>query len=120
MSSKRWSPVRTVLLMTGLLAAATPARAQLERVGPTSRTFGYPTWYQDKTGLTLEFCDPQTQAELEGGWCLLLPGDTTAPESFPTAFADEHFYWNANANVPFTGAAGAGRAVLVLGLEGAF
>ena len=66
---------------------------------------GYPQWYQDSTGLILEFCSPTTQAELgdpltgTGGWCLLLPGDTTVPESFPDVFADEHFYWAAGADL---------------------
>jgi hypothetical protein len=82
---------------------------------------GYPQWYQDATGVVLEFCSPTNQGELDGGYCLLLPGDTTVPESFPDRFADEHFYWAADAvgNWSFNGVPGA-RAALVLGLEAAF
>ena len=109
---------RAVIVSSALLMAATvSAQTQgLERVGPTSTSNGYPTWYQDKTGLTLEFCQVTNQAELDGGWCLLLPADTTAPEAFPAPFADEHFFWAGDAiitNGPFS-------AKLVLGLEGAF
>jgi hypothetical protein len=53
---------------------------------------GYPTWFQDKSGLALEFCDPKNQAELTGGWCTLIPPTpATAPETFPTNFFVEHF-----------------------------
>ena len=87
----------TRAVLAGVFAAATAssAFAQLNRVGPVG-TLGYPDWYQDKTGLTLEFCDSRTAAELEGGWCVLLPPDIPngAPESrtgTPPNFADEHF-----------------------------
>src|SRR5262245_5157758 len=104
------------MILGGLLAAPSAALAQLERIGPVSPVNGYPTWIQDKTGIAFEFCSPANQAELDGGWCLLLPGDTVAPEIFPTSFFDEHFYWNAGAQVDV----GNMRARLVLALEGAF
>lgn len=54
-----------------LLAGAVPAaHAVLERVGPVSNLppiGGYPAWYQDTTGLTLEFCDPKNPSEAGGG-----------------------------------------------------
>jgi hypothetical protein len=97
------------------------AHAGLERVGPTDPKNGYPAWYQDKTGLAVEFCSPLNQAELDGGYCLLLAGDTVAPEVFPTQFFDEHFYWAGNALIDFALPNGtASRAKLVLALEGAF
>jgi hypothetical protein len=101
-----------------LLAAAASAQSPqgLERVGPVSTANGFPTWYQDKTGVTLDFCQPLTQAELDGGWCLLLPGDTIFPELFPSPFANEHFYWAADAAI--TSPAINGQ--LVLGVEAAF
>jgi hypothetical protein len=108
---------RAAIVLSALLIAATvSAQTQgLERVGPNSTTHGYPTWYQDKTGLTLEFCTPLNQGELDGGWCLLLPGDTIAPEVFPSPFFDEHFYFAAGANTT-----GAIVARLDLAIEGAF
>ena len=108
---------RTLILavMVGALSAASVSAQQL-RVGPTAPTNGYPAWYQDNTGVALEFCQPLNQAELDGGWCLLLPGDTTVPEAFPARFADEHFYFAAQSAINFTG----GSALLVLGLEAAF
>lgn len=108
----------------GLLALALtsgPSQAVLERVGPPDNSpaiGGYPAWYQDTTGLALEFCNPLNLAEVEGGWCLLLPGDVpVVPEVFPTSYFDEHFWFAAGAGI--TPASG-GRALLTAALEGAF
>ena len=101
--------------------AAAPAHAVLERVGPTStdpKIGGFPAWYQDTTGLALEFCSPLNQSEVDGGWCLLLPGDPPAvPEVFPNLFFDEHFYFAGTASI--TPASG-GKALLTLAQEAAF
>lgn len=112
----------TVLLL--LVALATSASAQLARVGPINPANGFPAWYQDKTGLALDFCDNQSQAELNGGWCFLLPVNVpngTAPETFPNNFALEHFYWAANSGIRKV-AVGTQTVVvmLVAGLEGSF
>ena len=86
-------------------------------LNPAPTVGNFPAWYQDNTAITLEFCDPQTQSEVDGGWCLLLPGDVTIPEVFPTNFFDEHFYFAAGADAnPGT----LNRALLVLALESAF
>jgi hypothetical protein len=90
---------RHLIAAAALLATITaPLHAALERVGPVNNAptvGGFASWYQDRTGITFEFCDPQTQAELDGGWCVLLPGDAVIPESFPRNFFDEHFYYAA-------------------------
>ena len=60
--------VRLSFVTLLLVAAAVPAAfAQLERVGPVDLKHGYPAWYQDKTGIALEFCTPVNQAELNNG-----------------------------------------------------
>ena len=106
-----------------LTTAAFSAHAALERVGPPNSApsmGGFPAWYQDRTGLALEFCAPQNQSEMAGGWCLLLPGDVpVVPETFPTNFFDEHFYFAASAG-PLTLASNGGKASLVLAVESAF
>lgn len=95
-----------------------PAHAVLERMGPTVQANGYPAWYQDSTGLSLEFCTPLTPAELDGGYCLLLPGDVPAvPEVFPGSFFDEHFFWAAGA---LMNSAANAKASITLALEAAF
>jgi len=104
-------------ILAALMAAAPMAFAQLERMGPIDTANGYPTWFQDKTGLAVEFCSPLNASELAGGWCLLLPGDTTAPEVFPSPFFDEHFYWDADAAFNFSNGT---KARLKLAVEGAF
>src|SRR3954466_11096363 len=103
------------------LSITFPAHAALQRVGPVSNApsiGGVPTWYQDKTGLALEFCDPMNQSEVAGGWCLLLPPDVpTVPETFPSPFFDEHFFFAADSALdPATGS----RVRLTLALEAAF
>jgi hypothetical protein len=102
------------------MACGVPAHAVLERVGPNNPAPGvasYPAWYQDTTGIALEFCDPKNQAEVDGGWCLLLPGDVTLPEVFPVNYFDEHFYFSAGASMTTPGG---GTATLVLAEEAAF
>jgi hypothetical protein len=120
---------RAVVVAAFAAAAAPSAFAQLNRTGPVG-ALGYPEWYQDKTGLTLEFCDNRTQAELQGGWCVLLPPDLAtgaAPETrtgTPVNFADEHFYYLVNGGATGVIVQGqttpAFRVVLVAGIEGAF
>lgn len=107
--------LRLVMLFCLLVGSISAADAEFLRVGPVGFG-GYPAWYQDTTGLGMEFCNPLTASELNGGWCLLLPGDTAAPEVFPSAFFDEHFYWAASADAGLPG----GKALLTLALEGAF
>ncbi len=114
-----------------LASGSFSSHAALQRVGPvtndTSLGF-FPSWYQDKTGITLEFCAPSPE-EMADGFCLLLPGDTIAPESFNTApgqmnFFDEHFYFASTAAIdaaaadPVTGRPI--KALLVLAEEAAF
>ena len=111
---------RAVALALALATSSFSAHAILARTGPVSvapDVGGYPSWYQDTTGLALEFCGPQNAAEVAGGWCLLLP-PVVAPEVFPTTFFDEHFYFAAGAQIG-TRQAG-GKAILVMALEGAF
>jgi VCBS repeat-containing protein len=115
-------PKRSLLSAAVVLAlAAAPAHAVLERMGPVDKSpavGGFPSWFQDKTGITMEFCDLKTQAELDGGWCVLIPPDGSFPETFPNAFFDEHFYYRADNGLVDT--ANSFRARLVIALESAF
>src|SRR3954454_10414409 len=73
-----------------ILDANFPANAALERVGPRNPAPSvgtYPAWYQDKTGLALEFCAPVNQAEVDGGWCNAVTGDVFPPEVFRPTFS---------------------------------
>src|SRR5689334_14578979 len=116
----RRSIAKFVTLVSFLsLAPFSIAEAALQRVGPVNPTFGYPTWYQDATGLTMDFCTPTNAAELRGGWCLILPPVPpatlpVAPEVYPNQFFNEHFYWNATAGGRHTG------SLLTIGVEAAF
>ncbi len=106
------------------IAATAPAHAGLERAGPVDRSTNigsYPSWYQDHSGITLEFCSLTNQAEWDGGWCVLAPPDgppNGLPEVFPTNYFDEHFYYDADNVLLDPG--NAFKARLVLALEAAF
>ncbi len=118
MSRKRCIQVVLAAFLV-VVTAAPAAYAQLQRVGPVDpANGGYPAWYQDKTGLTMDFGLPLNQSELNGGWLLILPANLptgAVPEVPFTNYSGEHFYWNAT-----SGSRVAGGMVLVLSLEGAF
>src|SRR5262249_47216729 len=88
---------RSVIAAAAALAivAAAPAHAALSRMGPIDKSptvGGFPAWFQDGTGITMEFCDLKSQAELDKGWCVLIPPGPVFPESFPNNYFNEHFY----------------------------
>ncbi len=88
-------------------------------MGPINKALGgYPAWFQDRTGIAMEFCDLQSQAELDLGWCALVPPAAIFPESFPNAFASEHFYYRAGNTL--ADAAQAFKAQLTIALGAGF
>src|SRR5512137_179609 len=121
--------MRVAAALSMLLLAVT-SRADLNRVGPANVPsppgHGFPTWYQDLNGLTLDFCLPDANdpGQLQQTACLLVgPGLPTPPYAFPTNFPDEVFYYRAvSAPLDTNNTAGTGtnKAILVLALEGAF
>jgi hypothetical protein len=111
---------RSLLSAAVLLAlAASPAHAVLERFGPINKAptvGGFPAWAQDKTGITMEFCDLLSAAERDGGWCVATDGNV--PEEFPLNFGGEHFYYSADNDMRD---AGTGiRARVVIAIEAGF
>jgi len=123
-------PALLSIYLAVLMFFAGDAAAFLHRVGPVNSApsvGNFPAWYQDNTGLTLEFCDPKNDAELDGGWCLLTrnnvpPGTAgvlSVPEVFPTNFFDEHFYFAADA-IPVSANPAIIKAILVIAVESAF
>ena len=112
---------RALALAVVLASSSFSAHAVLERIGPVSivpSEGGFPSWYQDTTGIALQYCGPKNDAELAGGWCLLLPGNVGAvPEVFPSNFSLEHFYFAATAIMAHQGGA---KSLLVLAQEASF
>ncbi|HSB80500.1 MAG TPA: Ig-like domain-containing protein [Candidatus Methylomirabilis sp.] len=126
--ARRWALATNAFLMflaVWMLFTA-PAQAVLQAFGPIDPANGFPTWYQDTTGLSLEFCENQTQDELNGGWCALLPPNVPtglAPETFPNNFSIEHFYWLGNSldrRVPIPGTTQSTLVGLFMSEEGSF
>lgn len=114
-------------------AISQPAQAVLQRSGPVDAAHGFPQWYQDADGLTLEFCSPTTLTDLNAGLCAILPGPppdglTSLPEAFPGNFSLEHFYYLLTSVSTSAGldkktglpTPGVGRFVFVNGVEATF
>jgi len=109
-----------------LAANSFSAHAVLERAGPIStvnKGGGFTAWYQDTTGIALEFCSNDA-AELAGGWCRLLPPIVNnagnliaAPEVFPNNFFIEHFFFGGSAAMDQQGGE---RSILFLSQEASF
>jgi len=134
-----WS-IAASLLMTAFGTSTGMAQTPLpfpnpsgfHRAGPLNPNHQFPEWYQDKSGIALEFGTPLTSTELAGGWVLLLPSDTVAPETYvypravPSTFFDEHFYWHCATvdtavPIPVTvDPAGVTRILVEFALEAAF
>lgn len=104
------------LLVSALGAPASAQTNGLVRVGPVGPD-GFPFWYLDSNGLSLERCldvnDPLCAFEADA---VPNPG---APISFPDNFPDEALYWGAEAEMT-TSEPEDGRALLILALEAAF
>jgi len=95
------------------------AHAALERMGPIDSSpavGGFPSWFQDKTGITMEFCSLTNQTELTNGWCTLIPPGPVFPETFPNPFFIEHFYHDAVAIAKDATT----RARLIIAVEASF
>lgn len=90
-----------------------PVGAMLKSVvGPVNSNTGYPTWYEDTTGLRLALCIDNS------GFCLTPPPDPTKTASVATGnFPDEAFWWSAEAEMPTNRG---GRARLIMATEAAF
>ena len=124
MKKRNWCLLAAFLVLLILGGWAPSARAGLSAVGPTDLPSppgnGYPFWYQDATGMTLDLCLPKVGPQVTLGACgaLVIP-NPSAPISFPGNFPDESFYF-LSSSVLVTDTVTRDNAVLVLALEGAF
>lgn len=109
-------PLLAAIVCLSLVAAPVPARAELAAVGPLDPANGFPLWYQDQAGTTLELC-LDTVSSAAGPLCLLAQPNPNAPISFPDNFGAEAFWWSATStgNLP-----NGGDALLDMAIEAAF
>lgn len=130
-SKKLNSKATLKILLTSalLLASASSAHAVLSAVSPTKAPLpagnGFPAFYTDTAGLSLDLCLPKNAIQLNQGACLVLPkaqdpiGGVTLPLIFPTNYPVEAFYFDAT-NI-FDLAPGPNhRASFIAALEGTF
>lgn len=112
-----------VLAAVLLLGLSQVAFAKLVAVGPVLPDTdpgpgwspgynGYPSWYRDSLGQTVEFTAPPDPGTIFD------PPDPNVPFSVQTGFGAEAFYWDANATIADLG--GGNQAILVLALEAAY
>lgn len=122
-ATRRGIAAAGVLLLTATGVSAAVGATQITQtnanklvaVGPVNSEYGFPAWYEDSTMTRTELC-----LDFDNPFCGLAVGDIpdeNSPISFPGNFPEEAFYMLASSelNLP-----GGGRAVLVLGVEGAF
>jgi PKD repeat protein len=110
------------LLGATLVAASFPlglAAAQLgfAEVGPIDPNNGFPSWYRDTNGLSLDLCttDPLL-CLLDAPITLSAPG-LAFPDNYGGTFPDELFWQRCDGLMTTSGT---GRALLVIALEAAF
>jgi hypothetical protein len=124
MKTRAWSRCVFLLVLLILGGWAPSAQAVLFSVGPRDLPSppgnGFPVWYQDFKGLTLDLCLPKNQVQANAGVCGAIPIPNPAVSvAFPTNFPDESFYFLASANAVLDTLT-ADNAVLVLAVEAAF
>ncbi len=106
-----------LILMVFLTAGiAHNSHAALAAVGPVDPANGFPTYYQDITGLLLEPCLDPVNCGLVAEPLIFNPAN---PVAFPNNFPSVFMYYNATARMN-VGPTGAGRATMVLAVEGFF
>ena len=105
--------VLALFIFALFLGSAQTAQALLSAVGPVDPVNGFPTWYQDGTGVTLEQCN--FSAASPDPNCIPA-GPALVP--IPGIDFEEAFWWTATAQAPDLG--NVSGALLVLGLEAAF
>lgn len=95
------------LVVLQTLMGTVPASAALAEVGPTNPTTGFPEWYRDSNGLTLDLMEAADPMGISD------PVDPGNPFSQTIGFNAEGFWWSAESQIGT-------QARLVLALEAAF
>ncbi|NIE74706.1 hypothetical protein F3J45_09695 [Pantoea sp. Ap-967] len=126
---------RRALFAAGFsLTLSSAAWAALSDVDPGPYTFatgGFPMWYKDSDGLSLELCGSHAVSSRVAGapgapayMCTLLPEpgifDDALPLVFPDNWPPEMFWFLAEATIPAVGNSGYELDAYVAGLEAAF
>ncbi|MHC1726345.1 MAG: hypothetical protein AB9866_10110 [Syntrophobacteraceae bacterium] len=104
------------LLVACVLFMSIPASAKLAAVGPINPVNGFPLWYQDSAGFTLDLPAPPLGDGATAPTQIFDPPVAT-PFSQQIGFASEAMYWSADSKIDLPGG---GRALLVMALEAAF
>lgn len=101
--------VFTAMVVIGLNAPM-PANAALSQVGPVNPNTGFPLWYRDANGLTLDLMEAADPFGISD------PVNPANPFSQQIGFNAEGFWWSADASFDN----GSQTGLLVLAMEAAF
>ncbi len=117
-----------ISLCLSIVLGVDKANAQgtgLATLGAINPGNGFPQYYQDRAGLALQPClvtpnDPTNPVPDPCALTGTLTGGDASEIVFPTNFPDEHFFNLSTSVMPGIGGVARNRAVLTMGLEGAF
>lgn len=113
------TPMAILSLLAGVFAPSPAQRAEaalatfanaMAQTGPVNPTAGFPNWYRDQNGLTLDLMEA---ADARGISAPVVVGNAFSEQ---IGFGAEGFWWSADAIVPTA----AGQAILVQAVEAAF
>lgn len=120
---------RLLPLLLLALSAAAPA-ASLSDLGLPIQPHGFPAFYTDSNGLSLEPAVPRTQVGIDAlgnrtaagnstrpDLCIFTPVNPANPDSVKLGVGNETFWWSAVSTMTMPGG---GLAILTYGLEGSF
>lgn len=103
MKIKKWFR-RWLAIAYALASIGNQSDAGLVAYGPMNSA-GFPAWFQDQTGLKLDFGLVLSQNELDKGYMLITSSNLpfgTAPERYPDNFARDHYYWYCRGVINYT------------------
>jgi len=112
--------LHTSLAGAAALAALLPlgrSNAQLAEVGPVDPNNGFPAWYKDANGLSLDLCLTDPLLCLLDAPVTLSNPNQPFPQNYGVTFPEEAFYQRVDGVMPTSGG---GQALLVMALEAAF
>lgn len=112
----RKKTIASLITIAFVLLMSIPAAAKLAAVGPINPVNGFPLWYQDSSGFTLDLPAPPIGDGVNAPTQIFDPPVNT-PFSQQIGFGTEAMYWSADSRINLPGG---GRALLIMALEAAF
>lgn len=114
----RKSKFQLLIILVLILAVAQMAFAGLSAMGPINPVTGFPMWYTDANGVTVDLPTPPAGDGLTAPTMIYAPVIAANPFSVLTGFGAEAFFFNARDNKNFN--TKDGKGTFMLGLEAGY